>query len=119
MTVSEDALGCECLVVATKNGYMDLFNISKGFKQFTYVMAYADNPVYKVLTYMGLFGIDKGMITVGNDGCISVWQWKKPNNTGANRGGKSRGRGGYRGRGGGRGGQGRGETQGGQGRGMF
>jgi len=112
MLVSQDALGCDCLLVGTKNGYMDMFNISQNFKQFTYMMAYSDAPVNKAISYMNMFGIDKGMLTVGNDGCISVWEWKKPVKSGF--GGGGRGRGGHRGRG--RGGHGRGHFQGGQGR---
>lgn len=63
-----------------------------------------------------MLNIERGMITVSNDGRISVWQWKKPNNMSGfkPRGGRSRGRGGHRG-----GYGGRGNYQGGQGRGAF
>lgn len=100
-----------------------MYNINHGFKFFTSMMAYADSPVHKAISLENLSGIDKGIITVGNDGGISVWQWKKPHKAGGfNKGGFSRGggsRGGYRGgRGGGRGfGRGSG-GQGAQGRGF-
>lgn len=89
---------------------MDMYNINHSFKQFTSMMAYVDSPVRKAISYAGLFGIDKGLLTVGDDGCISVWMWKVPQKSsgGKGRGGFSRGRGGYRGRGG-RGGSGQGD----------
>ena len=66
--MSKDSLDCDVLVVAGKSGYLDLFNISKGFKQFTFVMAYSDGPVNQAITILGQFGMDKGMITVSDDG---------------------------------------------------
>jgi hypothetical protein len=77
---------------------MDMYNISHGFKQFTYMMAYPATPVNKTVTFAGLFGIDRGFLTVGNDGGISVWEWTKPKKQGFNKSGRG-GRGGYRGRG--------------------
>lgn len=116
MIVSQDALTCDCLVVAGDKGEIGLFNISKGFKQFTTILAYIDEPVHKAISYSNLFGLDRGMMTVGNDGCISVWQWKKPNkqDSGKYNWRGTRGRGGSRG-----GGRGRGGFQGMQGRAEF
>jgi hypothetical protein len=68
LCVSQDALGCDVLLVGQKDGYMDMYNISSGFKRFTQMMAYANSPVNKAVTYMDMFGLGKGMLTVGNDG---------------------------------------------------
>jgi len=78
VVISTDALSCDCLVVGTQTGYMEMFNISHGFKMFTSAMAYCDAPVNKTATLFDALSIDRGMLTVGNDGCISVWQWQKP-----------------------------------------
>lgn len=68
MCISQDALGCDVLLVGQTHGYMDMFNITSGFKPFTQMMAYADSPVNKAVTYMEMFGLEKGMLSVGNDG---------------------------------------------------
>ena len=82
------------------------------------MIAYVDSPVYKAISFANLFGLEKGMLTVGEDGCIAVWQWKKPQKSTFNKGPRG-GRGGHRGggRGGHRGG-GRGGFQGTQGKGF-
>ena len=76
-----------------------MVNIDRGLKTFTSMMAYSDSPVNKTLPIFGLFGMDSGIFTVGDDGCISVWSWKKPERSGFNKRGRGRGRGG-RGKGG-------------------
>lgn len=68
MLVSQDAIGCDCLVVCTSSGFMDLYNISHGFKQFTSVMAYADMPVNKAIPYVNFGPLDKGIVSISNDG---------------------------------------------------
>lgn len=108
MTVAVDALDCNALLIGQKDGYMAMVNIKSGYKVFTSMMAYADSPVNKTVPIINLFGMDKGIFTVGDDGCMCVWSWKKPD-----RGSSSRGRG----RGRGRGGRGKGkDSQGDQGR---
>ena len=96
-----------------------MFNISHGFKQFTSAMAYVDAPVNKVISFTDTLGIEKGMFSVGDDGCISVWQWQPPKKKDFKSDWDSRGRGsrgGYRGRG--RGSRGGHNFQGTQGRGF-
>ena len=82
-----------------------MYNITNGFKQFTSMMAYDMSPVTQIISFIGNFGIESGIITVGVDGCICVWAWKKPVKSGGRGRGRGRGKGRYFG---GQGDQGRG-----------
>jgi len=98
-------------MVGMESGQVEMYNIEKGFKQFTTMMAYADGSVNQIVPLINVFGITSGAMTVGIDGCVSIWTWKKPQFPGSRggRGGRGRGRGrGFKDRDDGQGGQGRG-----------